>query len=70
MSDFIPWLYANYIKPQLDRSRTIDSIRLYDSVCCALEEDGLGDLDRILEFTAIQAFLLGMRTGEGIARAQ
>ena len=25
------------------------------------------DLDRALEFTAIQAFLLGLRTGEGLA---
>jgi len=25
------------------------------------------DLSRMLEFTAVQAFLLGMRTGEGLA---
>lgn len=31
-----------------------------------LEENGLEDLDKALEFTAIQAFLLGLRTGEGL----
>lgn len=70
MSDFMPWLYANYIKPQIDQSRTKDSVRLYDSVSSALEENDLEDLDKVIEFTAIQAFLLGLRTGDGIARAQ
>ena len=29
---------------------------------------GLEDLDKALEFTAIHAFLLGLRTGAGLAR--
>ena len=65
MSDFMLWLYANYIRPQIG----------------AVEKDGCGtkfyivekelspaariSLERSLEFTAIQVFLLGFRTSEG-----
>ena len=31
-----------------------------------LTSEGRGDLDKVLEFTAIHAFLLGLRTGAGL----
>ncbi len=33
-----------------------------------LEEDGLENLEKALEFQAVQAFLLGVRTGQGLAK--
>jgi hypothetical protein len=38
-----------------------------DALRNVLCDDGRQDLDKTLEFTAIQAFLLGLRTGEGLA---
>jgi len=67
MSDFMLWLYANYIKPQIDGvpkglyAYSMDA--LVNNLCPLAQED----LNKTLEFTAIQAFLLGMRTGEGLA---
>ncbi len=66
MSDFMLWLYANYIKPQVDAA-------LRDPCACPLDtlQNELCEAQRrtwtALEFTAIQAFLLGLRTGEGLA---
>lgn len=70
MSDFLHWLYEHYIKPQMDGSRTEESVRCYDSISCALEKDRLEELDKILEFTAVHGFFLGLRTGDSIAKAQ
>ena len=67
MSDFMTWLYANYIKPQIDAAPQehyafhLDVVR--SNLCTPIHKD----LDKTLEFTAIQAFLLGLRTGEGLA---
>ena len=69
MSDFMLWLYANYIKPQMGTlTRESDYALRIELLQSQLEENGLEDLDKALEFTAIQAFLLGLRTGEGLAR--
>jgi len=70
MSDFMKWLYANYIKPQLEKVPQGE----YE-MDLALLKDGLERPDResykkAMEFVAIQAFLLGMRTGEGLATSR
>ena len=68
MNDFTRWLYANYIKPQMGTpARGSDYALRLELLQSQLEENGLEDLDKALEFTAIQAFLLGLRTGEGLA---
>lgn len=67
MNDFLPWLYANYIKPQLDAAPQEHYAFYLDIVHNNLCPSNYKDLDKALEFTAIQAFLLGLRTGEGLA---
>ncbi len=67
MSDFLFWLHANYIKPQVDASLRGPYAYPLDALRNELCEAQRRDLDKALEFTAIQAFLLGLRTGEGLA---
>ncbi|WP_325199826.1 hypothetical protein [Oscillibacter sp.] len=67
MSDFMLWLYANYIKPQVDAALRDPCACPLDTLQNELCEAQRRDLDKALEFTAIQAFLLGLRTGEGLA---
>ncbi len=68
MSDFMKWLYANYIKPQLDAAKPEE----YEMHILLLENDlpaYLAESEaRQREFTAIHAFLLGPRTGRGLPR--
>lgn len=68
MSDFMLWLHANYIKPQVDAALRGPYACPLDALHNELCEAQRRDLDKALEFTAIQAFLLGLRTGEGLAR--
>ena len=67
MSDFMPWLYANYIKPQIDAVPKEHYDFYFDLVRNNLLPSSREDLEKALEFTAIQAFILGVRTGEGLA---
>ena len=68
MSDFMLWLHTNYIKPQLETlTKESDYALRIELLQGQLDGGGMEDLDRALEFTAIQAFLLGLRTGEGLA---
>jgi len=68
MSDFMLWLYANYIKPQMEKPAQGSDYALRQELLeSQLADGGLEDLEKLLEFQAIQAFLLGMRTGEGLA---
>lgn len=66
MNDFMQWLYANYIKPQLDTkdiSAYETSLSLMDT---SLNEHLKFQYGRALEFYASHAFLLGLRTGAGL----
>lgn len=67
MSDFMLWLYANYIKPQTDAAPKQDYAYHFDLVRNNLRPSEQENLNKALEFTAIQSFLLGLRTGEGLA---
>ena len=67
MTDFMFWLYTNYIKPQVDDMLRGPYSYPLDALRNSLIEDQQRDLDKALEFNAIQAFLLGLRTGEGLA---
>ena len=67
MNDFMKWLYADYIKPNLDKqdiSAYETSLSLMDT---CLDEHLKMQYDRTLEFYASHAFLLGLRTGAGLA---
>lgn len=66
MNDFMKWLYANYIKPQIgkeDISAYETSLSLMDT---CLNEELKMQYNRTLEFYATHAFLLGLRTGAGL----
>ena len=66
MNDFMRWLYANYIKPQIgkeDISAYETSLSLMDT---CLDEELKAQYKRTLEFYATHAFLLGLRTGAGL----
>ena len=66
MNDFMRWLYANYIKPQIgkeDISAYETSLSLMDN---CLSDELKGEYNRTLEFYASHAFLLGLRTGAGL----
>ena len=53
---------ANLSKNRIDYNRLRAAQELTDLIPAAERED----LDRVLEFTAIHAFLLGLRTGTGL----
>ena len=66
MTDFMKWLYPRYIRPYLDevpREGYELWFSLLDGELRAAERE---DLDRVLEFTAVHAFLLALRTGAGL----
>lgn len=66
MSDFMLWLHANYIRPQLDAVEKDEYETHFHIVERDLSPASRANLERALEFTAIQAFLLGFRTSEGL----
>ena len=68
MSDFMLWLHANFIRPQLDAVPPEDYRSHFELVKNDLPPSVLKDLDKCLEFTAIHAFALGFHTGKGLAR--
>lgn len=66
MSDFMKWLYGSYIKPQLEAASP-EEYELHLSIMENDLEPYLAESRaRELEFTAIHAFLLGLRTGRGL----
>lgn len=69
MSDFMLWLYASYIRPQLDSARRGDYEFHFDLLRNELSPCTAPSLDKCLEFTAVHAFLLGLRTGAGLSAA-
>ena len=68
MSDFMKWLYGHYIKKELDGIPQEDYAFWFSLLDCELSPDGWEYYEKCAEFTAIHAFLLGLRTGQGIPR--
>lgn len=66
MSDFMRWLYANYIKPEVAKADRRGYEAELSSIESGLEPGYAEDLDRALEFYMGNAFLLGVRTGSGL----
>ena len=67
MSDFMLWLYANYIRPQLDAQDKGDYDFHFDLVGNTLPPSVRSSMEKCLELTAIRAFSLGLKTGAGLA---
>ena len=68
MSDFMIWLYLHYIKPYLDTVPADDYNFHMDMIHNELGYHALESYEKNLEFTAIHAFLLGLRTGLRLPR--
>ena len=66
MSDFMLWLHANYIQPQIEAVEKDEYEFHFHIVTEKLSPANRIHLEHALEFTAIQAFLLGFRTSEGL----
>ena len=69
MSDFMKFLYANYIKPHLDTLPREDHPPDFSLLENILTPDALENFSKTQEFTAVYAFLLGLRTGQGLSDA-
>ena len=67
MSDFMKWLYAHYIKPELDASPRGEYSEALSLVENEIVPHAKPDFARAAEFTATHAFLLGLRTGQGLS---
>jgi len=67
MSDFMKWLCANYIKPQIAAAPCGEHETAFSLLEGELKYPCRESLKKAMEFQALQAFLLGMRTGEGPA---
>jgi len=66
MSDFMKWLYRHYIEPHLSEIPRDDYGFWTDLLLNDLTPSGREALEKAQEFTAIHAFLLGIRTGQGL----
>lgn len=69
MTDFMRWLYANYIGPQIERADPTGYEEPLSLKSTDLSADQQAYCGRLLEFYAGNAFLLGLRTGAGLCRA-
>ena len=69
MNDFMKWLHRHYIAPHLRRVPAGEYemyLSLYENEHTGAERAAMAPL---FEFVAIHAFLLGARTGAGLAAA-
>lgn len=69
MTDFMRWLYANYIRPQIEVQDQTGYEIPFSLITTNLDLDQQRECARLLEFYAAEAFLLGLRTGEGLCQS-
>ena len=69
MTDFMQWLYTNYIWPQLEASDATGYEMALSVLDTSLDASQKREYKRAVEFYAKNAFLLGLRTGCGLGRA-
>ena len=69
MTDFTRWLYAEYIKPQLEERDATGYEASLSLMETTLDEGQQKEYARVLEFYAGNAFLLGLRTGARLREA-
>lgn len=68
MSDFLRWLYAHYIRPYLDALPQEDYVYDFELMQNEMISSSVESFEKSREFTAVHAFLLGLRTGRGLPR--
>lgn len=68
MSDFMLWLYAHYIRPYLDALPLEDYGFHFELMQSEMLDSSVESFEKSREFTAVHAFLLGLRTGRGLPR--
>lgn len=68
MSDFMLWLYAHYIKPYLDTVPQGNYDFHLELMRNEMLESSVESFEKSQEFIAIHAFLLGLRTGQGLSQ--
>ena len=69
MTDFTRWLYAEYIKPQLEERDATGYEASLSLMETTLDEGQQKEYARALEYYSCHAFLLGARTGLGLSDA-
>lgn len=68
MTEFQAFLYAGYIQPYIaSLPRDAGDFGCFSSLDWGLSPDLQDDLDQALRFHAVHGFLLGLRTGRGLA---
>ena len=70
MNEFLPWLYAHYIAPyqeeRVEGSGYEMDLSLLDT---NLTREDRVNFNKSREFYSLQAFVLGLRTGMGLAES-
>ena len=70
MTDFMDFLYAHYIKPYIDTQPRDDGDQFRQSSYeCNYSQRERTEIDAAAAFSITHAFLLGLRTGMGLAEA-
>ena len=70
MTDFMRWLYAHYITPQLAKADPTGYEKSLSLMETCLDQDLCKEYRRTVEFYAGNAFLLGLYTGAGLQSSQ
>lgn len=68
MSDFMKWLYQHYILPYLEGLPREDYGLFFDEMFEIMSFRCEQLYGKTQEFVVIHAFLLGLRTGQGLPR--
>lgn len=68
MTECMRWLYDHYILPQIEGRPMDDGDAFRASLCENNQtEETRKDVEAVVAFAATHAFLLGLRTGAGLA---
>lgn len=68
MTDFMRWLYAHYIKLEIENSDITGYEMPFSVMDTSLDTELFRQYERMLEFYASRALCLGFRTGQGLSR--
>ena len=69
MTDFMRWLYAHYIRPEIEDSDSTGYEMPLSIMDTNLDPELHRQYERVLEYYASRAFCLGIRTAQGLACA-
>mgnify|MGYP005773876455 FL=1 len=70
MTDFMEFLYQHYIRPYVEAQPKDDGDTFRASLCENNQTaETRKDVEAVVAFAATHAFLLGLRTGSGLAQS-